>query len=48
MGDFNAELSNSFVDGFCASYSLKSFYKKPTYFKNSDNPTCIDLFLTNR
>ena len=48
MGDFNAELSNNLVDSFCGSYSLKSLFKKPTCFKNSDNPTCIDLILTNR
>ena len=48
MGDFNAELSNNFVDNFCGCYSLKSLIKKPKCFKNPDNPTCIDLILTNR
>ena len=48
MGDFNAELSINVVDSFCGSYSLKSHFKKTTCFKNSDNPTCIDLILTNR
>lgn len=48
MGDFNVELSNSSVNSFCGSYSLKSLIKKPTYFKNPDNPTCIDLILINR
>ena len=48
MGDFNADLSNNFVDSFCVSYSIKSLVKKPTCFKNPDNPTCINLILTNR
>ena len=48
MGGFNVELSNNFVDSFCRSYSLKSRIKKPTYFKNPDNSTCIDLILINR
>ena len=48
MGDFNAELSNNFVDSFCGSYNLKSLLKKPTCFKKPDNPTCIDPILANR
>ena len=48
MGEFNAELSNNFIDSFCGSYSLKNLIKKPTCFKNPDNATCIDLILTNR
>ena len=47
MGDFNARLSNNFVDSFCRSYSYKSLIKKSTCFKSPDNPTCIDLILTN-
>ena len=48
MDDFNADLSNNFVDSFCGSYNLKSLIKKPKCFKNPDHPTCIDLILTNR
>ena len=33
---------------FCDTYNLKSLVKKPTCFKNLDNPSCIDLILTNR
>ena len=35
------------MNGFCDSYSLKSFVKKPTCFKNLENPYYIDLMLTN-
>ena len=48
MSDLSADLSNNFVDSFCGSYSLKSFIRKPTCFKNPDHTTCIDLILTNR
>ena len=47
MGGFNAEMTNSYLEEFCASYNLKSLIKEPTCFKNPDNPTCIDHILTN-
>ena len=33
---------------FCNLNGLKSLINEPTYFKNSEKPTCIDLILTNR
>ena len=33
---------------FCNSYCLKSLIKQPTCFKNLENPSCIDLILTNK
>ena len=47
LGDLNTEISNSFMEQFCASYNLKSLIKEPTCFKSVDNPSCIDLILTN-
>ena len=32
----------------CETYSLVSFNKAPTCFKNHVNPSCIDLILTNQ
>ena len=32
----------------CDINCLKSLIKVPTYFRNPDKPTCIDLILTNR
>ena len=32
---------------FCNQYELKSLNKAPTCYKNIDNPSCIDLILTN-
>ena len=33
---------------FCNSYNLNSLIKQPTCFKNPENPSCIDLILTNK
>ena len=47
IGVFNAEISDSHMDSFCAIYHLKSLIKEITCCKNPDKPTCIDLILTN-
>ena len=48
LGDFNACVGDEALQSFCKSYSLHSLIKQPTCFKNPDNPSCIDLFLTNK
>ena len=48
LGDFNLEFSESYLADFCDIYNLKNLVKEPTCYKNPDNPSCIDLFLTNR
>ena len=48
MGDFNAKMNNSYLEGFFASYNLKNLLKQLTCFKNLENPTYIDHILTNR
>ena len=48
LGDLNAEMTGRSLKEFCNLYSLKNLIKKPTYFKNSDNPKVIDLLLTNK
>ena len=47
IGDFNVKISDSHMDSFCAIYHLKSLIMEPTYYKNPEKPTCIDLILTN-
>ena len=42
FGDFNADVSDK------AMLDLKNLIKQPNYFKNLENSSCIDLFLTNR
>ena len=32
---------------FCDKYDLKSLVKEPTCYKNPENPSCIDLILTD-
>ena len=48
LGDFNSQPSENCVNDFCNAYNLSNLVKEPTFFKNSDNPSWIDLFLTNR
>ena len=45
IGDFNSETSS--LRNFCDLYKLKNLVRELTCFKNLDNPSCIDLFLTN-
>ena len=33
---------------FCSIYNLKNLVKEPTCSKNVENPSCIDLILTNK
>ena len=48
MGDLNFEVSENCLNGFCNVTSLKTLNRGPTCFKNPNNPSCIDLFLSNR
>ena len=36
------------MNDFSNVNNFKSLNKEPTYFKNPNNPSCLDLFLTNR
>ena len=35
------------MKSFCKNCSFKSLIKQPTFNKNQNNPTCIDLIFTN-
>ena len=48
VGDINIETSDKKLEAFMDSYNLYSLIKEPTCFKSVTNPSCIDLFLTNR
>ena len=48
LGDLNVESSDPVLYNFCNVYNLFSLVKEPTCFKNPCNPSCVDLFLTNR
>ena len=46
-GDFNSEDSEPELCTFLQKYSAKNIQLKKTCFKSIDNPSCIDLFITN-
>ena len=48
LGDFNSEMTDTNLKDFCNLHLLKNLIKKPTYFKNLENPKTIDLISTNR
>ena len=48
IGDFNVNTSDSSMEEFCSLNGLKNLINKPTCYKNSEKPTCIDLILTNQ
>ena len=47
MGDFNADKNQENLVDFCQLNNLKHLIKVPTCYKNPDNPSVIDLMLTN-
>ena len=48
LGDFNSEMCEDAMVDFCGIYNFKNIVNKPTCYKNPNNPSCIDLILTNR
>ena len=48
IGDLNSEVCEEEMQIFCTTYSLKNLVKELTCFKNINNPSCIDLILTNK
>ena len=47
MSYFNANISEPTLTYFCTLFKFKNLVKKPTCYKNPDNPSCIAVFLTN-
>ena len=48
IGDLNAEINVECMKLFCETYDLSSLINVPTFYKNPEKPSCIDLILTNR
>ena len=48
LGDFNASVSENHKKDFCEMYNLENLISGPTCFKNANNPSSIDVMLTNR
>ena len=47
IGVFNVSIDDPHMESFCESYRFKSLIKDSACFKNLENPSCIDLILTN-
>ena len=48
LGDFNSEICEEHMQDFCETYNLTNLIRDPTCFKSLENPSCIDVMLTNR
>ena len=48
LGDFNSEIEEPELREFCDIYNLSNLITEPTCFKNPENPSSIDLILTNK
>ena len=48
LRDFNAGNSDLSLNEFCEMYTLKHLITEPTCYKNQNNPSIIDIILTNR
>ena len=48
LGHFNSYIEDSAMKTFGEIYKLWNLIKEPTCLKNPENPTCIDLILTNK
>ena len=46
-GDFNVEDTNDCLKDFLFQFNAKNLVREKTCFKNPENPSCIDLLLTN-
>ena len=46
-GDFNIDSDEEVLEDFLFEQNLKNLVKEPTCYKSIDNPSTIDLFLTN-
>ena len=47
IGDFKTETSEPRIDSFIYQNDLQNLVKEKTCFKSVENPSCIDLILTN-
>ena len=47
LGDFNATIHDEAMKDFCELYDLENLIREPTCFKNAENPSSIDVILTN-
>ena len=46
-GDFNSQIGENRNGSYMYQHNLQSINIEPSCYKNLNNPSCIDLFLTN-
>ena len=47
ISDFNAKMTNNYMQEFCESYNITKLIKQRTWYKNLKNPTLTYHILTN-
>ena len=47
IGDLNTETSDPRIDSFIYEHDFQNLVKDKTCFKSVENPSCIDIILTN-
>ena len=48
LGDWNSTVTETEMVEFCEMYNLSNLIKEPTCFKSMENPSSIDIMLTNK
>ena len=48
LGDYNSEPTEEAMKSFCQIYNFENLLGKPTCYKISINPLCVDLIITNK
>ena len=47
LGEFNSTQKEPWMKDFCETYNLENLFEELTCFKNTENPSSIDVMLTN-
>ena len=48
LGDWNSAVTEEDMKEFCETYNLVNLIKEPTCYKSTENPSSIDIMLTNK
>ena len=48
LGDWNSAVTEHEMADFCEIYNLENLIKDPTCYKSAENPSSIDIMLTNK
>ena len=48
LGDFNVQENETILSEFLNAYNAKNIVKNKTCFKSIENPSCVDLIITDK